>query len=346
MKKFFNHDKIHIQFILMCSIICLMLTAAQSQVNLTNEITNARTLYNSARFEEAISKLNELLKIESASEKQRVEIYQLLGFALVARGYYTQAKEAVEKIIELDPNIQFDPELVPPKMMKIYYAVWKEKQGTNQIENQNDPGIQTVAILDFDNNSIGDDKQIWEPMGKGLAQMLITDLSKIVKLKVVERERIQYILDELKLQKGEAFDEKSVVQIGKQLGVHAMLFGGFSKIDKMVRIDARLIKVETSELIKAEEITGKAEEFINLEKELALKITKNLDVELSKYEGKLIEKIENRSLEAALAYSEGLSLLDKEDYQNAMRKFQEALKYNPNYAAAQKKIDLIKPLVS
>ncbi|MBN2090311.1 tetratricopeptide repeat protein [candidate division KSB1 bacterium] len=345
MKKAFNHYRTLIRFFLISSI-CLFFSEVIPQENLANEISTARNFYNSARFEEAITKLNDLIKIESASEKQRVEAYQLLGFALVAKGYYAQAKEAVEKIIELDPNIQFDPEFVPPKMMKIYYAVWKEKQGTNQIENQNDPGIQTIAILDFDNNSIGDDKQIWEPMGKGLAQMLITDLSKIVKLKVVERERIQYILDELKLQKSEAFDEKSVVQIGKQLGVHAMLFGGFSKIDKMVRIDARLIKVETSELIKAEEITGKAEEFINLEKELALKITKNLDVELSKYEGKLIEKSENRSLEAALAYSEGLSLLDRDDYKNAMRKFQEALKYNPNYAAAQKKIDLIKPLVS
>lgn len=346
MKKALKFNKIFVLFILISSGLCLTFSEIPAQVDLTKEIATARNLYNSARFEEAISKLNELIKIETAPEKQRVDIYQLLGFALVAKGYYAQAKEAVEKIIELDPNIQFDPEYVPPKMMKIYYAVWKEKQGTNQIESQHDPGIQTIAILDFDNNSIGDDKQIWEPMGKGLAQMLITDLSKIVKLKVVERERIQYILDELQLQKSEAFDEKSVVQIGKQLGVHAMLFGGFSKIDKMVRIDARLIKVETSELMKAEEITGKADEFINLEKELALKITKNLDVELSKYEGKLIEKSENRSLEAALAYSEGLSLLDKEDYKNAMRKFQEALKYNPNYAAAQKKIDLIKPLVS
>lgn len=346
MKKVFDSHKILMRFFIICGLLGLNFSAILSQANLANEITTARDLYNSARFEEAITKLNELIKIENAPEKQRVEAYQLLGFALIAKGYYAQAKEAVEKIIELDPNIQFDPEFVPPKMMKIYYAVWKEKQGSNQIENRPDPGIQTVAILDFDNNSIGTDKQIWEPMGKGLAQMLITDLSRIVKLKVIERERIQYILGELQLQKSEAFDEKSVVQIGKQLGVHAMLFGGFTKIEKTVRIDARLIKVETSELIKAEEITGKAEDFINLEKELALKITKNLEVELSKHEGKLIEKADNRSLEAALAYSEGLSLLDKEDYKNALRKFEEALKYNPKYTAAQKKIDLIKPLVS
>ncbi|MCI0514906.1 hypothetical protein L0128_16955 [candidate division KSB1 bacterium] len=310
------------------------------------QIANARELYQSARFDEAIAELSSLKTVQEMSEKQRIMIYQLLGFASVAKGYYDQARDAVEKIIELDPTIQFDPDYVPPKMMKIFYTVWKEKRGTFQIQQQVDPGLKTMAILDFDNNSIGTDKTIWEPMGKGLAQMLITDLSKVISLKVIERERIQYILDELKLEKSEVFDQKTAVRIGQQLGVHVMLFGGFSKIDKLVRIDARLIKVETSELLKAEEITGKAEELISLVKELALKIAKNLDVELSRQEKQQLKQIENQSLEAALAYSEGLSLLDHADYKSALRKFQEALKYNPNYTAAQKKIDLIKPLVS
>jgi len=318
---------------------------AAETTNIDSQINTARQLYNAARFDEAIEQLNSLLKDESITAVQKISTYKLLGFALVAKGYYDQAKEAIRKIIELDPSIEFDPDNVHLEMMKIYYAVRKEMNGNYQIESRSDPGLKTMAILDFDNNSIGADKSTWEAMGKGLAQMLITDLSKIIKLKVVERERIQFILDELKLEQTKNFDQQTAVRIGKQLGVHTMLFGGFTKIDKTIRIDARLVKVETSELIKAEEITGKAEDFIPLEKELALKIARNLDVELSKHEQANIQTNENQSLEAMLAYSEGLSLLDKEDYKNALKKFEEALRFNPNYSAAQKKVELIKQII-
>ena len=327
------------------AMLCLAISLPAGPDEIESRLKEAQTFYNTAHFDEALEILNQLNNENTLTNPQRIGLYKLMSFTLVAKGYYEKARDAVAKIIELDPNIQFDPDFVPPKMMTIYYNVWKEKCGTYQIQ-QTDPGLQTIAILDFDNNSIGEDKQIWEAMGKGLAQMLITDLSKLIKLKVVERERILYLLDELKLERDAAFDQSTVVRIGQQLGVHTMLFGGFSKIEKTVRLDARLIKVETSELIKAEEITGKVENFINLEKELALKIAKNLEIELSKHDRKQIQQAENKSLEAALAYSKGLSYLDQKDYKNALRKFREAVNINPNYTAAQKKIDLIQNLAS
>lgn len=326
-------------------VLCLGFSLLAASNEFDARFQQAQSLYNAARFDEALDLLNQLNLETTLAAPQQIQLYQLMGITLVAKGYYDKARDAVAKIIELDPNIHFDPEFVPPKMMTIYYNVWKEKCGTYQIQ-QTDPGLQTIAILDFDNNSIGTDKEIWEAMGKGLAQMLITDLSKLIKLKVIERERIQYLLDELKLERNAAFDQNTAVRIGQQLGVHTMLFGGFAKIDKTVRLDARLIKVETSELIKAEEITGKAEDFITLEKELALKIAQNLDLEISKHDRKQLKQTENKSLEAALAYSKGLSFLDQKDYKNALKKFREAVSINPNYTAAQKKIDLIQHLAS
>lgn len=328
------------------SIIFLLTISGNSQESIEKYLREAQSCYNTALFNESINLCNKVMEMQGLSQEQRVDAYRLKGFALVANGKTDQAKAAIKKVIELAPDTKFDPDYVPPKMMRIYYQAWQDINGSNQIEQRKDPGVTTMAVLDFDNNSIGSDKEGWEPMGKGLAQMLITDLSKIVKLKVIERERIQYILNELKLEQDQAFNQETAVRIGQQLGVHSMLFGGFSKIGKTMRIDARLIKVETSELIKAEEITGKADDFLTLEKELALKIAKNLKVPVTTDEVKVIKKVQNRSLEAALAYSEGLSLLDKEDYKQAKKKFEEALKFNPNYAAAQKKLDLIKDFSS
>lgn len=331
-------------FVCCCSMLLFAQLYAQSKIEI--RINQARTHYTSARFDDAITSLSTLSKQKDLTENQQISIYQLLGFAMVAKGYYDRAKEMVEKIVELDPSIQFNPENVPPKLMRIFYEVKKEQKGGFTIDQRPDPGVKTIAILDFDNNSIGEDKEKWEPMGKGIAQMLITDLSKATKLKVVERERIQYIMDEIELEKKKAFDQNTVVRIGKLLGVHAMLFGGIAKIGDQMRLDARLIKVETGELIKAEEITDKAKKFIEMEKKLALKIANNLDIVLSKEEKKEIKKVENKSLEAVLAFSEGLSLLDKEEYKKAHAKFKEALKYDPNYTPASKKIELIQPLIS
>jgi len=309
------------------------------------QILEARSHYISARFDDAIQVLNTLSKQTDLDDTQQIIIYQLLGFSMVAKGYYDQAKVMVEKIVELDPSIEFNPENVPPKLMRIYYEVKKQKKGDLSIDVRSDPGIKTIAILDFDNNSIGDDQAKWAPMGKGIAQMLITDLSKITTLKVVERERIQFIMDEIDLEKNKAFDQATAVRIGKLLGVHAMLFGGLAKIDDHMRLDARLIKVETGELIKAEEITDQSKKFIEMEKKLALKIANNLEVTLSKYETGELEQIKGQSLEAVLAFSEGLSFLDKEDYKKASAKFKEALKFDPNYAPAAKKLELIAPFI-
>ncbi|MBN1350244.1 hypothetical protein JXJ21_12595 [candidate division KSB1 bacterium] len=317
-----------------------------AQTKFEMQIDQARRHYTSARFDDAIKTLQVISEEKGLTSNQQIIVYQLLGFSMVAKGYYDQAKEMVEKIVDLDPSIEFNPENVPPKLMRIYYEVKKEKKGNMTIDERADPGVQTIAILDFDNNSIGDDKEKWEPMGKGIAQMLITDLSKATRLKVIERERIQFIMDEIELEKNKVFDQKTAVRIGKLLGVHSMLFGGIAKIGDLMRLDARLIKVETGELIKAEEITDNAKKFIEMEKKLALKITKDLDVILSKTEVKEIKKVENKSLEAILSYSEGLSFLDKEEYKKAHAKFQEALKYDPNYLPAKKKIAVLEPLIS
>src|SRR5688572_24780539 len=56
----------------------------------------------------------------------------------------------------------------------------------------------TVAVLYFDNNSA--DPQ-YDVLQKGLADMLVTDLSQVESLQVVEREKLQQLVDELKLQR-------------------------------------------------------------------------------------------------------------------------------------------------
>jgi Tfp pilus assembly protein PilF len=46
-----------------------------------------------------------------------------------------------------------------------------------------------------------------------------------------------------------------------------------------------------------------------------------------------------------LSYSEGLSFLEKGNYTDAYRKFEQALTHDPNYEKARQKRESIKPLL-
>lgn len=54
-----------------------------------------------------------------------------------------------------------------------------------------------------------------EPLSRGLAEMLITDLSTSEEIKVVERSRLNEIIAEIKLQENPFFDSKKATKFAK-----------------------------------------------------------------------------------------------------------------------------------
>src|SRR3954470_1040503 len=74
-----------------------------------------------------------------------------------------------------------------------------------------------VAVLYFDNNSIGKDRADYDGLGKGIADLLITDLAASPRLRIVERERVQKLLEEQSLTKSGAIDANTAVKLGKVL---------------------------------------------------------------------------------------------------------------------------------
>jgi TolB-like protein len=204
--------------------------------------------------------------------------------------------------------------------------------------------MKTIAILDFKNRSVSADAERFNPMEKGFAELMISQLKESVSLKVVERERIQWLLDEIGLENDPGkFDANSAVRVGKLLGAHSVLLGSFIKFKDEIRLLARLVKVETGEIIATEQMSGDADEFFEVAEQLGAKLAKKIDVAVT--EAQLDKGTPTKSLEAIMAYSEGLVLLEKGNYREAFEKFQEALTLDPNYAKAKLKVDSLKPLI-
>lgn len=191
----------------------------------------------------------------------------------------------------------------------------------------------TLAILPFDNNSVTDPEK-YSPLSKGVAAMLITDLNRAgTDMKLIERSKIQTLLQEVALSQSGSIDKSTAVQVGKILGAQSIAFGSFMVLGDTVRIDLRIIKVETSELILAESITGDSNNFLQLEQDLAQKIAKSLKIAFTP---EIVSK--KSGISAALYFSQGVEALDNGDSTRAKKFFEKAVSVDPSYSKQIKNI--------
>jgi TolB-like protein len=245
-------------------------------------------------------------------------------------------------LIRLEPPTVELSEDEIPTLRKVYYEVRKELSGGYEVEH--DPGVHTMAIMGFTNNSL-EDRERYDPLEWGISSMLISSLQGATELKVIERERLKWILEEHQLQSDPSkVDQSTAVRMGKLLGAQTMLVGQLMVVGDKMRVDARLIDVETSEVLMTEQVTEKAKDLFDIIDKLSLKVAKGVNLTANELNQSASPR--TSSLDAQLSYSEGLELIEKESYGLAYDKFLEALDYDPAFALAKRKADSIKPYLA
>lgn len=304
----------------------------------------AQEAYEFAEYEKAIEGFSEVAQDTSVDKEIRREALHYLGRAYIARDKRSEAREAIKSLVQLEPPlVELDPDREPPTIMDLYYEVRQQMQGGYAVEKR-DPGLQTLAIMDFTNASV-DERERFDSLTKGFPSMMINYMSGATDMKVIERERIQWLLNELELQKkADVVDQSTAVRTGKLLGANAVLFGSYIVHEDQMWLSARLVKVETSEILLAEKIFGEPDEFFELVEDLSLQVTRAINVEMEETE--LGTDSETRSLDATLAYSDGLVELENGNYRAAYEKFLEAQEYDPNYKRAEIKAESLKPMLA
>ena len=190
----------------------------------------------------------------------------------------------------------------------------------------------TVAVSYFDNNT---GKAEYDPLAKGLADMLITDLGQLRALRVVEREKLNQILTELKLSRSKFIDPKTARRLGKGLAAQFILSGGYTLVGDTIRIDARVFNVETGAVLTSERVEGKKDEFFALEKDIADLLIAALELKLASAERSKLRANATQSFEAWSSYAAGLDAQDRGDVAAARTAYAKALAADPNYRAAK-----------
>lgn len=304
----------------------------------------AKDEYMFANYDQAIDLFSEVAHSSEHDSETRIEAFRYLGRSYIAKDEDQAAREAMNELIRLEPPIvELDADDEPPPLIELYYEARRDAQdGEYQVE-QEDPGLQTLAIMDFTNNSV-DQRERFDGLTKGLPSMMINSINNGVDLKVIERERIQWLLDELELQRQEdVVDQSTAVRTGELLGANAVVFGSYIILNDQMRISARVVKVETGEVLLGEEVTGEAENFFELIEELSQNITRAVNVETEETQ---LGNEETNSLDAMMAYSDGLEHMEQGDYRAAFEKFMEATDHDDSFARAERKAESLRPMLA
>jgi TolB-like protein len=130
-----------------------------------------------------------------------------------------------------------------------------------------------VAVLSFENNSIGPTRGEYDGVGKGIAELMINDLLGNQNIRVVERERVQALITEQNLVKSGAIDPQTAIRLGRMLGAQYMITGGFiADKNGNVVLTGRTINVETSAIGNPTRINAKGDDVLGMIAQLTEKM--------------------------------------------------------------------------
>jgi len=315
---------------------------------IAQRLAEAVNLYSDLEFDRGLEITEELLGRDDLSANDSIAIYEVKSIITYAKGqqYRNRAFNYLRDISRIGHCLIHLPrEIWPTELRDKWYSISRQRNIlTCPVEEESN--IQTIAIMEFDNYSVGEYQEKLGDLSKGLADFFEYDFSRFSDLKVVERDKIDYILKELKMVEEGKIDRATAVKAGKILGAQMMVFGSITQIDDDNAVMlARAVNVETSEIITIAEKRGKPN-FVDMEKELVKDLADQLNLLVTDENRKLIDDSGTKDMDAARLYSIGLKYLDRYDYKKAYDYFRKAYEKDDSFTEAKKKMDVYKPLIS
>lgn len=194
----------------------------------------------------------------------------------------------------------------------------------------------TIAVLYMTNGAMVDNAS-YAPLSKGMAEMLITELAQNGAVRVVERDRLQTLLEEQNLQGSDKVDKETAVKLGKILGAKHMLMGSFVVDPRQnMRIDIRAVNTETSAIDYVQTVSGKADKLFDLVIDLGAKLNAGLKLPPVQTASATIPATKSpNQFKAILAMSRAIEAQDAKKYDEAKSLYKNAIALAPDYQHAR-----------
>ena len=214
-------------------------------------------------------------------------------------------------------------------------AVQRERELSAQPST---PG--TVAVMPFSTTSTDTTTRI---LARALSELLITDLSQTSRVTILERVRVQALLNEIALGASGRVDSTTAARSGRMLRAERVVQGSVTQQNDQVTIQAAVAAVQAARNAPRRAPVVERDvlnRLFDLEKRTALRLYEALGITLTVAEREAVERRATQNLQALLAYGRGLQQLDAGNFRQAAQHFARARALDPNFeAAAQSEAD-------
>jgi TolB-like protein/DNA-binding winged helix-turn-helix (wHTH) protein/Flp pilus assembly protein TadD len=194
------------------------------------------------------------------------------------------------------------------------------------------PSIKSIAVLPLKNLSENEEDQYF---ADGFTEAMINELGKIAALRVISRTSVMQYRNA----------PKTIPEIARELKVDAVLEGSVLQSDDRVRITAQLIRAATDEQLWAESYERDLSDVLTLQREIARGVASEIKIKLTPQEQARLTRATAVNPLAHEAYLKGLFYLNKaintpytKEFEQLTQRsfdyFEQAIKLEPNYAAA------------
>jgi len=283
------------------------------------------------------NKFDQSMKLFTQAEQSFPENYSVNYFLGVLKLKQGNKKGAVQEwLTYLDKAPNGKNSLTVRKHLTVLQKIVAKQAAVKALKLENRLGSikvdpQSVAVSYFRN--IGSNRL--DPLQKGMTEMLITDLSQVKGLKLVERVKVQALLQEMQLSQTGLVTTKSRVAAGKMLKADKIISGAYSDLrKKRLNVSSSTIKTDSGKELGSANAKGPLSQFWRVEKQLTKEILTDLGYSKQQIPSS-VWNIHTKNLDAFKNYSYGLDDMDNNHYDNARAHFRKAIKQDPNFELAQ-----------
>lgn len=203
---------------------------------------------------------------------------------------------------------------------------------------QKPPARMNILVYPF--RFDGDTDFSW--IAAGLTDTVISDLHSLNAVSVFSEDDRKQAIKEMELGMTGLFDESTVVRVGNIIGANVIFTGSIQVTGNTVRINARLLNVETTKIENTIKLDGTTEKIFELQDRVVaglmteaekIKSANIAQVKFTRDEIKKVKSGYKPRREAFQLYSKGLELVDSNP-DAALALFLKAVEVDPGYGDA------------
>ncbi|MBD3288605.1 hypothetical protein GF337_07365 [candidate division KSB1 bacterium] len=201
----------------------------------------------------------------------------------------------------------------------------------------------SVAVLYLVNDS---QNETWDPLGKGVADFIISDLKKVRSLNVVSRRHLQILLNELNFGILDLLDENLAPRLGRLLNSRFIINGTFYiEPQNQITLNVGFLDIREPEKIEYTEYKGKTSDIFEFQKQIVGDILQRMFAEVTGSEQDEISKHQTTNFDAFQAYSNGLDAFDFGTLSSAYAYFKNAHEIDPRFFNAWDMMQMVDAMI-